>query len=54
MTTTTVLLLAPLVLAAVVTATAPGRDPRHRGARAAVARSRGEDTGRPRHARSTG
>ncbi|WP_159401162.1 hypothetical protein [Streptomyces sp. NRRL B-24484] len=39
MNTVMVLLLAPLVLAAVLTATAPGRQARHRGER---------PTGRPR------
>ncbi|WP_406193475.1 hypothetical protein OH807_02835 [Kitasatospora sp. NBC_01560] len=49
MSTTMVLLLAPLVLAAVLTVTAPRPGHRHRGPRAAL--SRGDRNGRPRHAR---
>ncbi|MEV7179806.1 hypothetical protein [Kitasatospora sp. NPDC093679] len=48
MNTVMVLLLAPLVLAAVLTATAPGQQARHRGERPAV---RHRHDGAARHAR---
>ncbi|MED7952077.1 MULTISPECIES: hypothetical protein [unclassified Streptomyces] len=49
MSTTMVLLVAPLVLAAVLAATGPRTASRHRGPRAVV--GRGDDAYRPRHAR---
>ncbi|MFG2823523.1 hypothetical protein ACGFX4_29370 [Kitasatospora sp. NPDC048365] len=52
MSTATVLLLAPLAIAAVLTATASRPGPRHRGPRAESGRS--DKAGRPRHARTGG
>ncbi|MFD7732574.1 hypothetical protein ACFV6F_19565 [Kitasatospora phosalacinea] len=52
MSETVVLLLAPLVLAAVLTVTAPSLAHRHRHRRRGPAALRSERPHRPRHARS--